>query len=292
MHILLALLSAAAHASSMASVRMYQTRLQKSVVDFRLFQAMYIFAASVAYFVLSGFRLELDARGWGLALCYGASFYITAMANAACLECGPMSLTSVIVNSSIIMSIAVGCIWYDEVMSATQIIGCVLLAGTFILSGFQPGKGSGAIPMKWYPLVFTAFFMNGVGAVLLNIFGRASDAGAKNSFLAVGYLLAAVSFFLTHLGLMKRRGRANARPDMRPLLIVLVLLAAFGSFIGNGLLMSLNDAMPATILYPLVNGGIAVMASILSCTVFREKLTRQRLLTILMGLGAIVALNL
>ena len=34
------------------------------------------------------------------------------------------------------------------------------------------------------------------------------------------------------------------------------------------------------------------MASILSCTVFGEKLTRQRLLTILMGLGAIVALNL
>ena len=64
MHILLALLSAAAHASSMASVRMYQTRLQKSVVDFRLFQAVYIFAASMAYFVLSGFRLELDACGW------------------------------------------------------------------------------------------------------------------------------------------------------------------------------------------------------------------------------------
>ena len=38
--------------------------------------------------------------------------------------------------------------------------------------------------------------------------------------------------------------------------------------------------------------GIAVIVAIASCVIFREKLTMQRLLTILVGLAAIVTLNL
>lgn len=56
--------------------------------------------------------------------------------------------------------------------------------------------------------------------------------------------------------------------------------------------MSLNTAIPASLLYPLVNGGIGVFVAVASCVIFREKLTLQRLLTILVGLSAIVVLNL
>ena len=76
------------------------------------------------------------------------------------------------------------------------------------------------------------------------------------------------------------------------LLIPLLIMSSMGGFIGNSILMSLNTAMPASLLYPLVNGGIAVIVAIASCVIFQEKLTLQRLLTILTGLAAIVALNL
>ena len=38
--------------------------------------------------------------------------------------------------------------------------------------------------------------------------------------------------------------------------------------------------------------GIAVIVAVISCVVFKEKMTLQRLFTILLGLAAIVALNL
>ena len=56
--------------------------------------------------------------------------------------------------------------------------------------------------------------------------------------------------------------------------------------------MSLNTSMPASVLYPMVNGGIGVIVAIVSCTIFREKLTVPKVLAILTGLGAIVLLNL
>lgn len=52
--------------------------------------------------------------------------------------------------------------------------------------------------------------------------------------------------------------------------------------------MSLNTSMPASILYPMVNGGIGVLVAVISCTVFKEKLTVLKLLAIITGVASIV----
>ena len=77
-----------------------------------------------------------------------------------------------------------------------------------------------------------------------------------------------------------------------PILAIVLVSSALGSFIGNGILMSLNTRMPATILYPMVNGGIGVLVAIVSCTVFKERLTVLKFLAILTGVASIVFLNL
>lgn len=295
MNLLLALLSATAHSMNSVAIRTYQTKLQRSMADFRLYQTVVALVVSLSNLVLSGFVMELDRMGLLLALCYGLDLALTGILTAKCFACGPMSLTSVITNACVLLPIAVGCIWYGEIMTAPQIIGCLLLAGCFVLSAVNPKKGGGEkteIPHKWYLLVFLAFFCNGMGAVLLNIYGRVAAAGQRSSFLALGYFVSAVIYFANHLVLRQKSVPMDLKSIGRPLLILLLLMSSMGGFIGNSILMSLNTVMPASLLYPLVNGGIAVIVAIASCVIFREKLTMQRLLTILVGLAAIVALNL
>ena len=289
MNILLALTSALAHSMGNVSLRTYQTKLQRTTADLRLFQGLYILSASVLYFALAGFRLDLDRTGILLALAYGLDLGLCFMASAACYLCGPMSLSSIITNACVVLPIVVGRVWYDETMRLPQILGCGLLALTFLLSGLG-SKGGTKISFRWYPMVLMAFFLNGMGAVLLNIYGRVAASGARNSFLCLGYFVAAVVLFCVFLS-HKKEDRPTVRNYVRPLLIVLVAMSCLGSFIGNGILMSLNNAMPATILYPLVNGGIGVFVAIASCVVFKEKLTVLRFCTIVTGLAAIVVLN-
>lgn len=290
MAIILALTSALSHAMGNVSLRAYQTKLQKTTADLRLFQCLYIFAASVLYFLSVGGRLELTGAGLWLALLYGLDLALCFMMTAACYNCGPMSLTSIITNACVVLPILVGCIWYDEVLRLPQIIGCVLLAVTFLLSGLGSGAG-GKISLRWYPMVFFAFFLNGMGAVLLNIYGRVAPAGARNSFLSLGYFAASVFLLGVFLSRPKVE-RPGKRAVIRPLFFLLAAICCLGSFVGNGILMSLNTAMPATILYPLVNGGIGVFVAIASVVIYREKLTVNRLFAVLTGLGAIVVLNL
>ena len=294
MNLLLALLSATAHSMNSVAIRTYQTKLQRSMADFRLYQTVVALVVALSNLVLSGFVVELDRMGLLLGLCYGLDLALTGILTAKCFACGPMSLTSVITNACVLLPIAVGCIWYDEVMTLPQIVGCVLLAATFVLSAVNPKKDGQreSIQPKWYLLVFLAFFCNGMGAVLLNIYGRVAAAGQRNSFLALGYFVSALIYFGNHVTLCRKSGPVDYKGILCPLLVLLLLMSSMGGFIGNSILMSLNTAMPASLLYPLVNGGIAVIVAIASCVIFREKLTMQRLLTILVGLAAIVSLNL
>ena len=293
MHIMMALLSALAHSCGSVSLRTYQTKYQVSLADLRLYQCARALLTGIGNLILAGFCLRLDSTGLALALCYGLDLTLTSILTARCYTYGPMSVTSVITNACVVMPIALGCLVYGETMTPTRILGFVFLAGCFLLSAVNPGekKKKDTQPI-WYLLVFLAFFCNGMGAVLLNIYGRVAGSGERNSFLAIGYLVSGLLFLPGHFKAAKENSPVDPKQFLKPMVALLVVVGSMGGFIGNGLLMSLNLSMPASVLYPLVNGGIAVIVAIISCIVFKEKLTLQRFFTILLGLAAIVTLNL
>ena len=292
MNFLLAILSASAHSVNSISLRLYQTKFQKSVADLRLFQGLAMLLAAFCYWGLNGFSLRLEPTGVLLALCYGLDLVLTGITVSTCYQCGPMSLTSVISNACVVLPIAVGCIFYREVMNFRQILGIVLLGITLTLPCLERSNSSGKIAWQWFPLILLAFFFNGMGAVLLNIYGRVADAAGRNAYLSIGYFTGALLYLAISLFHHKRMGLKPGKGFFSPLLAIILLSSALGSFIGNGILMSLNTRMPATILYPMVNGGIGVLVAIVSCTVFKEKLTLLKFLAILTGVASIVFLNL
>lgn len=292
MNFLLAILSASAHSVNSISLRLYQTKLQKSVADLRLFQGLSMLLAAICYCGLNGFSLKLETAGLLLALCYGLDLVLTGITVSTCYLCGPMSLTSVISNACVVLPIAVGCIFYNERMNLNQIIGCVLLFITLALPCLERGSRDGKISWKWFPLIILAFFFNGMGAVLLNIYGRVADASGRNAFLSIGYFVGAFFYLCVSMYHHKRMGQTCEKGFFSPLLGVVLVCCALGSFIGNGILMSLNTKMPATILYPMVNGGIGVIVAAVSCSVFKEKLTVLKLLALITGVASIIFLNI
>lgn len=292
MNFLLAILSASAHSVNSVSLRLYQTKLQKSVADLRLFQGLAMLLAAICYCALNGFSFKLERAGLLLALCYGLDLVLTGITVSICYQCGPMSLTSVISNACVVLPIAVGCIFYQEVMTFNQNLGIVLLAITLALPCFESGSSSGKISWQWFPLILLAFFFNGMGAVLLNIYGRVADAAGRNAYLSIGYFVGAFLYLCISLYHHKRLGAKPGKGFFCPLLAVVLVCASLSSFIGNGILMSLNTKMPATILYPMVNGGIGVLVAIISCTFFKEKLTVLKFIAILTGVASIIFLNI
>ena len=292
MNFLLAILSASAHSVNSISLRLYQTKFQKSAADLRLFQGLAMLLASFCYWGLNSFSLKLETTGLLLALCYGLDLALTGILVSICYQCGPMSLTGVISNACVVLPIAVGCIFYQETMSYNQIFGIVLLGITLVLPCLERSESSGKIAWMWFPLILLTFFFNGMGAVLMNIYGRVADAEERNAYLCIAYSSCAILHLIISQVHHKQINPASTKAFFSLRLAALLVIFALSTFIGNGIIMFLNARMPATILYPMVNGGIGVLVAIVSCTVFKEKLTVLKFLAILTGIASIIFLNI
>lgn len=290
MNLLLVIFCSALACCSNTGIRLFQTRLQKTPRQLQLYQVCYMLVAAVSYLLLSGFSVPKSTAGWllsvGFALCLGVS----SIGTAESLLCGPMSLSGVIISCNVVLPIAVGWIFFREPVSAVHMVGCLLLLGVFVLSGSDAKADNREVSPRWYVMVLLAFFANGFGAVAVSMYPKVS--GDDDGLLGVSFLLAALMLAGYVLW-----GRKKAPLDVKgllkkPLFYILVAVSAVSVFGVNRLLLSLNGPLPASVLYPVYNGVTSVLLCIVSCVAFREPMNKKKLLTIALGIAAVILLNL
>ncbi len=294
MNTFLIIFGVCAFAANSIAIRTFQLKCEKRNSDTYLFQSLFCIVAAVAYSVSGGFIYDLSLPQTLSAALFGLFFAMAVLFSAECYICGPMSLTSVIVNSSVVIPVLYSCIVLKESITITQISGCILLILTFFLSAFLKGESAGkGVNFKWIALVLIAFASNGITAVIQKLYKVSAPQSDGNTFMSFAYLTAAVILIIA-FGVKKNEAKAvkAVSGNALPIAVLLVLIAGLGSFVGNGILMSLSTKVPAALLYPFVNGGLCVTVSAFSIIIFREKLDVKKAITILVGLSAIIVLNL
>ncbi len=294
MNTLFIILSFLAFSVNSITIRTYQLKCAKTKYDTDLFQSAFCIVASVAYLISGKFLFNLNLSQLFFAVLFGVFFASAVLFSALCYTSGPMSVTSVIVNSSVIIPIVYSCVSLKESMTLFQIIGCVLLLATFVLSAAQSDeKSESKINIKWLVFVFIAFLSNGITAVIQKNYKLSAPESDGNLFMSVAYFTSAVILIISFIvNRQKNKRSKNLSFKFSPLTAVLILAAGLGSFVGNGILMTLSTKVPAAILYPFLNGGLCITVSIFSILFFKEKLTLKKALTILTGLSAVIVLNL
>jgi len=70
------------------------------------------------------------------------------------------------------------------------------------------------------------------------------------------------------------------------------LWAAAGCFGTNLLIIYLSGVMPASLLHPIYNGASGILITLISCLAFRERMSRKKAMVLLLGICAVIFLNL
>ena len=291
MQYILALLSGVVGSFNSLSMRLYQTRYQRNQLDLRLFQVLSLFTSMLFYLVISGFQLPAKPAAWILSICFSLCITFSFYASAEYMRSGPMSLGAVIVSCNVVIPIIVGVLFYDETLRLVSIVGIAMLLAMLILSSYSKGESKRETTLRWYILVLLCFLGNGCGSLCLNGYATLS-LGNNNSFLAVSYGLSAITMLAYYLFKAGKNRDQRHKPNFSPISIVLVIVSGLAGGCVNFLLLFLNQTMNASILYPLYNSSIAIMVTISSCIAFREKLTKQKLIAIIIGICAVICLNL
>ena len=292
MNSLLVLVCSICATLSSIGIRCFQTRIQKSNHQLLLFQFGYILIDALIFLVMAGFTMPTAWNAWLLAIAFSFCMFTASIGGAESYLHGPMSLSSIIINCNVLMPIVAGCISYHETLSAAHIVGILFLLATLVLSGIGPRQEKREIAPIWYLYVLMGFLGNGFGAIILSAYGKQFQGVGNQSFLGLSFLLSALLLlgYYFYSGIRKPEKTDPIRPI--PLFLLLITFSAIGCFGTNILLLFLSSRMPASMLYPIYTGGTSLLICLISCIVFQEKMTRKKLLNILLGLIAVILLNL
>ena len=292
MNFLLLLLSGAIASLSGLSIRSFQIYVQKHPLQMPFYQVLSMGIGSIVYLVLSGFTLPASAASWGLALSFSLCLGASSIGYTEAMQNGPFSLTNIINSCNVLIPILVGCIAFRERLLLPHMIGIALLLSTFILSGTGNRGEQREIRPIWYFQILLSFLGNGFGAVILSAFNKLPDPCSSDSFMAVGFFFGALLIMAYVLVCRVRKpGSVFAlQPSWR--LTGLLSVSALCVFGCNSLMIRLAAVYPSAMLFPVYNGISSVLSCLASCLLLKEAIDKKKFLTLLLGIGAVVLLNL
>lgn len=243
------------------------------------FLALYGVLAKPAMFELS--------RGTVLfGLAFGALYASAVLCYLLALNRGPVALTAFCLSASMVIPALFGVLLH-EALSVKKLAGLAALLGALYLTR-QGGDARRQSP-GWGGLCLAAFVLNGCTSVCQKLHQIVSRGTQGDGLMLVGYTVAALVSGMGAALLFARRGKPGGvcRAHVRRNLLYLPLIAVCSTG-GNLLLTDLAGRVDSLILYPLSQGGMLVLLLVMSRFCLKERLSRQSMLGLLLGLLAIV----
>ena len=125
-------------------------------------------------------------------------------------------------------------------------------------------------------LCILIFFINGATGVIAKAHQLSSAPVDEASFTVISCALTALlSTLILPVACLKSKGTAVAQiaTVLKPKPILSMSLIGVSAYIGSFLHLNAAGAVPASVQFPLVSGGVIVLSALISAFVFRERLS-------------------
>lgn len=254
------------------------------------FCAVGALVALIFFIIMSGgsfrFHLAIIPYSIGFAATYTLSLVFTFLA----IKEGPLSITTLITSYSLLIPTVYGWVAWQEPFSLLLLFGILLLLISIFLIRFEKHlekkREEKRISGKWLLYVILAFLGSG-GCSTVQKAQQLSFRGAyKNEFMIIALFITFLAVFFCALMMERKTLLKNLRCGF--------LMATIGG-VANGtvnfMVMILSLRMPASIMFPIMSGGIILSTTSLSVTVYKERLSFVQKIGIALGIIAIFAIN-
>lgn len=201
------------------------------------------------------------------------------------MRCGSMSLTSLFSLAALIIPVALSPVLWHEELKAAQLLGSLLSIASmaFILDVFS---GKNSISRRWLVYALLAFFAGGSCAICEKYLTTSVHAGETNTFAVISFVVVIISSLIV---LCAGKEKAAFRLTFRTAMPLL--------FIGAGnaavflLIIAALKILPTSAVYAVNNGARLMLVTICDVFIFRQKLSKNQILGMIIGSAAILLLS-
>jgi len=225
---------------------------------------------------------------WLFASAFALFTVIFQLSYTNALSLGNVSLTVMLVNLSMLLPVLLSVIVYNEHLTLGRIIGILLTVTSFILC--VDAKPENRMSRSWLFLTVASILANGSIGITQKIFGASVFHNEKKAFVACSYMIA----FLITLALytvvhIKEKNSTAYKKIPTYLFAALagIVLAIFQWV--NTYAISVMDG---SFLFPIYSGGSIILSTLVGVLFFRDKLTSKQKISMVLGMVAVVIMNL
>ena len=263
----------------------------RNTASYFLFNSLMFGVVVGIFFALAGGFEKLHPLTLILGILFGVLFIVTIFVYMKAMETGPLSYTALFYSFGLIIPVLLGILLWNEKANFLQIIGLILLLITFYIGSRSTGKSEKGFNIKWLMLCISAFIGNG-GLMALSKYHQIRLPGQQvTEFLILSFSISSLLSLILFLWYYIKERQTVSHLKTFGFIIILILAAVTTAF-GNQLALILASRVPAIIQFPSINGGVVMFSSILSWAIFKEKLDRNGVLGIVLGLAAIILLSI
>ena len=251
------------------------------------FNAGCVAATLVFFAATSGGNLVFSSETLLYALAFAAVYTICTITTLAAIKTGPLSLTALISSYSLIIPTVYGMTALGEPVTKRVITGIVLLMVSLVFVNLEKRGEEKKITAKWLIYVTISFLINGMCSVVQRLHQISSGGLYKNEFMLIALTISLVVLML--IALISEYGQFK-----NTLKKGFVWYTASG--ISNGLVnlfvMVLALKMSASVMFPVISGGSIVLTVLIAWLCYKEKLSKNQLIGVALGVMSIILLNI
>ena len=249
-----------------------------------LFGVLTCLSATVFFLVTSG-GLQWNTRILPYSLAF-ASAYITAMISSImAIQCGSLSLTSLVVSYSLMIPSLYGLLFLDESVSFGFYPGILLLVISLVLIN-KPGEKK-PINFKWIIYVILAFLGNGMCSVFQKMQQVVFEGAYKNELMIVALVAGAI--VLAIISFIKEGKQVSTYIKNG---WFFGLFSGVFNGIANLFVMILSNRTSASFMFPLISAGGIIVTYLISKWVYKEELSKRQFAGFILGIASVIFLNI
>ena len=255
------------------------------------FSAVACFVSALFFVMSAGFRPEWNAGVLPYAVGFAIGCAVSSVFAFLAIQNGSLSLTSLIISYSLIIPTVFGLVFLNETASAWFYIGLGFLCVSLFLINVKfersPEKEGTKITWKWILYVLLAFLGNGACSTVQVLQQRTFAGAYKNELMIMALLIVSATLII-----FACFGEKKTMPESfkKGWYIMVLCGAANGAM--NLFVMMLANRMNASLMYPLISAGSIILTAMISIAFYKEKLSRTQVAGLVLGIAAVVFMNL
>lgn len=241
---------------------------------------MGIFTA-LLFFIINGFTVDFSLFSIIICLCMNLCAILYTVIGRFVIHNGSLALyTLFLMSGGMVVPYVWGLLFLDETFSWRSLIGIILIILAILISNTTKTK----INYKFILLCFAVFFLNGFTSVFSKIHQTttAYHTISTTDYVIYGGIIKFIIGTAMYFKEYKNGDDMCDKPKNRTSsVLLLLLLSTLAS--GFSSILQLHGAkdIPATVLYPFITGGSIIFTSLAGVILYKEKLTKEIIASIL-----------